>query len=278
MKQSIDSTWKMGAVSLALLGSMAFAFGVSGRPSTPSSRSPRHDRRGRAIFRFDTFGDEQLWTDVLRMHEVIREAVDPDHRARRRPQGRRRSAAGRGARGARQRRHRSGGSGDHRRAASPRRGRRRDRPSARNGVLTSVGVTCALCHSTVDDSFADGNRSSSRRMAQPRPQPAAQILSLSPAFDDATKDQLDDWGPGKYDPRHHAFDGSSVIDPQRAVTAGRHSADLRPQARAVGDLHRRRTDLVLEQLRRRLADGWSGRLRGRSTSGSARYRSAIPIW
>ena len=26
---------------------------------------------GRAIFRFDTFGDEQLWTGVLRMHEPI---------------------------------------------------------------------------------------------------------------------------------------------------------------------------------------------------------------
>ena len=26
---------------------------------------------GREIFRYDTFGDEQLWTDVLRMHEVI---------------------------------------------------------------------------------------------------------------------------------------------------------------------------------------------------------------
>jgi hypothetical protein len=26
---------------------------------------------GHAIFRFDTFGDEQLWTDKLRMHEVI---------------------------------------------------------------------------------------------------------------------------------------------------------------------------------------------------------------
>ena len=26
---------------------------------------------GQAIFRYDTFGDEQLWTDVLRMHEVV---------------------------------------------------------------------------------------------------------------------------------------------------------------------------------------------------------------
>src|SRR5687768_5788353 len=32
---------------------------------------------GQSIFRFDTFGDEQLWTDVLRMHEVIPDVVDP---------------------------------------------------------------------------------------------------------------------------------------------------------------------------------------------------------
>src|SRR5262245_25246064 len=31
---------------------------------------------GREIFRFDTFGDEQLWTDTLRMHDVI-ESVTP---------------------------------------------------------------------------------------------------------------------------------------------------------------------------------------------------------
>src|SRR5687768_2084877 len=32
---------------------------------------------GREIFRFDTFGDEQQWTDRLRMHEVIEAAIDP---------------------------------------------------------------------------------------------------------------------------------------------------------------------------------------------------------
>src|SRR3954469_9998534 len=37
-----------------------------------SGHSGEHAARdGQAIFRFDTFGDEQLWTDVLRMHEVI---------------------------------------------------------------------------------------------------------------------------------------------------------------------------------------------------------------
>jgi hypothetical protein len=29
------------------------------------------ESKGRDIFRFDTFGDEQLWTTVLRMHDVI---------------------------------------------------------------------------------------------------------------------------------------------------------------------------------------------------------------
>ncbi len=78
------------------------------------------------------------------------------------------------------------------------------------GVLTSVGVTCALCHSTVDDSFGTsvGHRLDGWPNLDLDP---GKILSLSPFFDDATKDLLDDWGPGKYDPRHHAFDGTNVM-------------------------------------------------------------------
>jgi hypothetical protein len=46
-----------------------------------SNREAReHEDRGieagRQIFRYDTFGDEQLWTDVLRMHDVVA-TVDP---------------------------------------------------------------------------------------------------------------------------------------------------------------------------------------------------------
>src|SRR4029453_13075535 len=33
--------------------------------------------QGKHIFRFEAFGDEAKWTDQLRMHEVIRTAVDP---------------------------------------------------------------------------------------------------------------------------------------------------------------------------------------------------------
>ena len=32
---------------------------------------------GQKIFRFDTFGDEQLWTDKLGLHKVVEEKVDP---------------------------------------------------------------------------------------------------------------------------------------------------------------------------------------------------------
>ena len=32
---------------------------------------------GKTIFRFDTFGDEQLWNDTLGLHEVIQDAVSP---------------------------------------------------------------------------------------------------------------------------------------------------------------------------------------------------------
>src|SRR5688572_30288307 len=32
---------------------------------------------GKRIFRFDTFGDEQFWTDTLRLNEVIETSLDP---------------------------------------------------------------------------------------------------------------------------------------------------------------------------------------------------------
>ena len=37
------------------------------------------------------------------------------------------------------------------------------------------------------------------------------IVALSPALDAATKAQFNAWGPGKYDPRHHAFDGTNLL-------------------------------------------------------------------
>ena len=78
------------------------------------------------------------------------------------------------------------------------------------GQLTSVGITCALCHSTVDNSFASGHRPAAGRMGEHRPECGRDRGAVAGAGR-ATKAEFNAWGPGKYDPRHHAFDGTNLI-------------------------------------------------------------------
>jgi hypothetical protein len=189
---------------------LATTWSISGAAQHGSARQgPDHDvREGRIIFRHDTFGDEQLWTNVLRMHEVISQ-VDPT------------TALGVGLK-------------VDVRALPPalldalRRGQvdltdpavtvelvRLNavvgiKGSVQQGQLTTVGITCALCHSTVDDSFAPGIGRRLDGWANTDLNVGA-IVALSPALDDATKAEFRTWGPGKYDPRHHAFDGTNII-------------------------------------------------------------------
>jgi mono/diheme cytochrome c family protein len=80
----------------------------------------------------------------------------------------------------------------------------------RAGRLTTVGITCALCHSSVDDALAPGIGKRLDGWANTALDVGA-IVALSPALDDATKAEFRTWGPGKYDPRHHAFDGTNII-------------------------------------------------------------------
>ena len=82
------------------------------------------------------------------------------------------------------------------------------------GVLTSVGITCALCHSSVDNSFATGIGRRLDGWANTDLNVGA-IVALSPALDEATKTEFKAWGPGKYDPRHHAFDGTNLLSLNR---------------------------------------------------------------
>jgi cytochrome c5 len=66
--------------------------------------------------------------------------------------------------------------------------------------LTAVGVTCALCHSTVDDAFAPGV--GHRLDGWPnRDLDVGAIVALSPAVPAGLKAILQTWGPGRYDPR-----------------------------------------------------------------------------
>ena len=77
-----------------------------------------------------------------------------------------------------------------------------------DGSARSVGIQCALCHSTVDDSFAPGI--GRRRDGWPnRDLDVGAIVALAPDLsplskllgvsDDAVRKVLRSWGPGKYD-------------------------------------------------------------------------------
>ena len=177
--------------------------------SAAQEREPRGLDAGRRIFRYDTFGDEQLWTGVLRMHEAIAgvspvtalavglkvdvEALPPAVIAAL-----------------------QAGQVD---LTDPAVTVELLRLNAVVGVqgtvtddgqLASVGITCALCHSSVDDSFTTGIGRRLDGWANTALNVGA-IVALSPALDAATKAEFNAWGPGKYDPRHHAFDGTSII-------------------------------------------------------------------
>jgi hypothetical protein len=158
---------------------------------------------GLEIFRFDTFGDEQLWTDHLRMHEVIESSIDPL------------TALGLGlkvdveALPLALREAILDGDVDLTAPATTvaliklnavvgvvgkvERVRGRDR-------LQEVGITCALCHSTVDDSFLPGI---GRRLdGWPNLDlDPGKIIAASPAISAEDRAVYNSWGPGFYDPR-----------------------------------------------------------------------------
>jgi hypothetical protein len=75
-------------------------------------------------------------------------------------------------------------------------------------TLMRVGITCALCHSTVDNSFAPGIGKRLDGWPNTALNPGA-IVALSPAVSPAVKAILKTWGPGKYDPRTNE-DGQST--------------------------------------------------------------------
>jgi mono/diheme cytochrome c family protein len=162
---------------------------------------------GREAFRGDTFGSEQLWTDVLQMHQVIQDQVDPL------------TALGVGLKvdvDALPQEVLDGfGDLDLEDPATTVELLRLGAVvgvigQVEGDVLVRVGITCALCHSTVDDSFDDGIGHRLDGWANLDLDPG-RILALSPAIEPEVKDEIDDWGPGMYDPRHHVFDGT-VLD------------------------------------------------------------------
>lgn len=101
-----------------------------------------------------------------------------------------------------------------------------------DGSLQAVGITCALCHSTVDDSFAPGigqrldgwaNRDlnvGAIVALAPNLQPVANLLGVS---QDTVRTVLQSWGPGK-------FDAELFLDGKAFRPDGKTAATLIPPA------------------------------------------------
>jgi hypothetical protein len=184
---------------------------LPGTPLAPAySAAESHLREaGRWIFRYDTFGDEQLWTGVLRMHEVV--ATLPPATAL--AVGLKVDVEALPAKLVAALR---AGKVDLTSPAVTLELLRLDAivgvrgKVGRTGRLTSIGITCALCHSSVDNILASGIGRRLDGWAN-RDLNVGAIVALSPALDAATKAVFRAWGPGKYDPRHHAFDGRNLI-------------------------------------------------------------------
>jgi mono/diheme cytochrome c family protein len=170
--------------------------------------SPALIASGMTIFRTDTYGDETFWTDTLRMHEVIRTSVSPT------------AALTLGLKVDVD--------------ALPTAVKtaiqdgtiKLDDPATTvtllklgavlgvighvdaSNTLTGVGITCAFCHSTVDNSFAPniGHRLDGWPN---RDLNVGAIVALSPALTASQKAVYQSWGPGKYDPRFN-IDGKNM--------------------------------------------------------------------
>jgi hypothetical protein len=223
----------------------SWAEGEKGGKSTASERqtdanAQRMLDEGKQTFRFDTFGDEAFWTDALQLHRAIAGAAN-------------------------------GGVGPGVSPATAlavglkvdsdalpqslvsqlKHGRvNLDDPATTlallklnavvgvkgtfkaDGTLQSVGITCALCHSTVDNSFAPGIGQRLDGWAA-RDLNVGAIVALSPNLTPVAtllgvdvptvKTVLHSWGPGK-------FDAELFLDGKAFRPDGKSAATLIPPA------------------------------------------------
>jgi mono/diheme cytochrome c family protein len=210
---------RLGVTGALFVGSglgLMVACGDNG-PAGPEPLDPTLVTQGKDIFRFDTYGDETFWTDTLQIHDVITSAVDPT------------TALGVGlkvdaeALPAEVVQGIQGGSISLTDPATTVALLKLNAVVGLKGTvetvngkdtLTRVGTTCALCHSTVNNSFAPGIGARLDGWPNRDLNPGV-IIALSAALTPEQKAVYNSWGPGKYDPRFN-FDGQNgpqVIPP-----------------------------------------------------------------
>ena len=201
---------------------LAWALAVGAVLGTGTERASAQATDGKQVFRFDTFGNEKFWTDTLRIHEVIASAVDPttaltvglkvdsevlppgilqkvDLKSPATTVALLKMNAVVGIKGT---------------------------VESKDGkdTLTRVGITCALCHSTVDDSVMPGIGKRLDGWPNRTLNPGA-IIALSPALDAAKKQVYNSWGAGKYDPRFNqdGKNGPVLIPPAYGLADSKHA-------------------------------------------------------
>jgi len=196
--------------------------------------------RGRSTFRFDNFGNEDFWGGALRLHEAIAGAANGGVGPGLSPK----AALGLGLKV------------DVKALPPPLVKQLKagqvdlDDPAATVALLSlnavvgvrgffddskrlrSIGITCALCHSTVDDSLAPGighrldgwaNRDldiGTIAAFAPSVAPFAQLLGVD---EPTMRKVFGSWGPGK-------FDAELLLDGQAFGPTGRSAATLIPAA------------------------------------------------
>ncbi|MGZ3496561.1 MAG: c-type cytochrome [Vulcanimicrobiaceae bacterium] len=173
--------------------------------AVPAASDAALAAKGQQVFRYNTFGDEQFWTNTLQMNTVIENGVSPQ------------TALSVGlkvdvdALPASVQQGVQNGTID---LTSPATTVALLKLNAVVGVvgtvdsnnhLTSLGISCALCHSSVDNSFAKGIGHRLDGYPNRELNPGA-IIALSPALTAQQKAVYNSWGAGRYDPRYN-FDG-----------------------------------------------------------------------
>jgi mono/diheme cytochrome c family protein len=192
---------------IVLLAAVSMGLPIATRCRTESA-APAQAGDGKQIFRFDTFGDEQFWTDTLRMHEVIQSSVSP---ATALSVGLKVDSAALPANFL--------ATHD---LNSPATTVELIKLNAVVGLvgtvrgtqLKSVGITCAICHSTVDNAVTTGVGNRLDGWPNRDLNPGA-IIALSPAITSAQKAVYNSWGPGRFDPRFNVdgINGPVLIPP-----------------------------------------------------------------
>lgn len=180
----------------------AFAASVDGRLA----------RIGREVFRFDDFGNWRFWTDTLRLNELV-EQVSPE------------TALALGLKvdaDAVPADVLAAVLADTALLGDPAVTRALLALDAVVGVVaqvagervTRIGITCALCHSTVDDAVAPGI---GRRLDgwPNRDLAVGPIVSLAPGLPDELRPTYAAWAPGTFDPRFNVdgISGPVLIPP-----------------------------------------------------------------